>query len=430
MPFNSKSIKDPSISNDNDTGANAGFLGGALSRLRKKPDSAIEEMMKRIILPSLPVSDEEMARATHQDLGLKLARQEQWDAFSERIVYADDCRLATPGGESASLLLAFGARGDVVAAAEDAIHDGAAPDMAGIEALEEVLEEHRGSHAVALVVALAHFDIGWAWQIATTEGDLPAGPDSAERIDSHFQRAAELLAPYDPEELDAPSLAAAKCALLATQPHPDRRVADAYEKLIDLDPDCQRHMRALGHYLLPRYYGSYDQLELEARRTAARTGDVWASGAYTWVYLDALATDDAALKRLDAEYFIEGLRNILAIKRDQHVTNQLAAFCAITMAPDRPRPAPLPESCDQKRALMHECLDWILAEHLQELHPLVWSQTLMAPGLTPALPSRRALVSKGRQAALRAIALRFAEDIADGSSIAFSSSGMYRLPAL
>jgi len=124
------------------------------------------------------------------------------------------------------------------------------------------------------------------------------------------------------------------------------------------------------------------------------------------------------------------LHNILAIKRDQHVTNQLAAFCAITMAPDRPRPAPLPESSDMKRAMMHDCLDWILSEHLQELHPLVWSQTLMAPGLTPALPSRRALVTRGRQAALRAIALRFAEEIADGSSIAFSSSGMYRLPAL
>ena len=54
----------------------------------------------------------------------------------------------------------------------------------------------------------------------------------------------------------------------------------------------------------------------------------------------------------------------------------------------------------------------------------------MAPGLTPSLPSRRALVSKGRQAALRAIALRFAEEIADGTTIAFSSSGMYRLRAL
>jgi hypothetical protein len=40
------------------------------------------------------------------------------------------------------------------------------------------------------------------------------------------------------------------------------------------------------------------------------------------------------------------------------------------------------------------------------------------------------LVTTGRHAALRAIALRFAEEIAAGKTIAFSPSGMYRLPAL
>ena len=188
-------------------------------------------------------------------------------------------------------------------------------------------------------------------------------------------------------------------------------------------------MRALGFHLLPRFYGTYDQLELEARRTAARTSDAWGAGGYAWVYFDALATDDPALAQLDTDFFVEGLRDILLVKRDQHVTNLLAAFCAITMAADRDRPAPLPDDSEAARARLHDCLEWILTQHLQELHPLVWSQTLMAPGLTPSLPSRRALVSKGRQAALRAIALRFAEEIADGTTIAFSSSGMYRLRA-
>lgn len=430
MPFMSRSPKDQTFTDATDAGAADGFLGGALSRLRRKPEPDLEDLMKRIILPSLPVSDEEMARATHQDLGLKLARQDLWDDLADRIEYADDSRLATPGGESASLLLAFGARSDLVAAAEDAIHDGVQPDMSGMEAMEDILLDHQGRHALALIVALSHFDIGWALQTATTSGELTPGPDTSDRIDAHFQRAADLLAPYDPQELDAPSLAAAKCALLATQRHPDRRVADDYEKLITLDPDCPRHMRALGFHLLPRYYGTYEQLELEARRTAARTGETWGSGGYSWVYLDALATDDAALVRLDADYFIEGLEHILGIKRDQHVTNQLAAFCAITMAPDRPRPAKLPAASETTRARLHDCLDWILSKHLTELHPLVWSQTLMSPGLTPALPSRRVLVTRGRQAALRAIALRFAEEIADGNTIAFSSSGMYRLPAL
>ena len=93
----------------------------------------IDSLAKRIIVPSLPVSDEEMARATHQDRGLQLARQESWDTLSDKIQYADHTRLATSGGETASLLLAAGARSDIVAAAEDALHDGQHPPDDAIE---------------------------------------------------------------------------------------------------------------------------------------------------------------------------------------------------------------------------------------------------------------------------------------------------------
>jgi hypothetical protein len=126
---------------------------------------------------------------------------------------------------------------------------------------------------------------------------------------------------------------------------------------------------------------------------------------------------------------VDGLRDIVARRRDQHVINQLSAFCGIVMAPKTGKQR-LSGATEAARRRIHDCLDWLLENHLQELHPLIWSQTLLSPGLTPSLPSRRALVAKGRQTALRVIAQRFTEDIADGSSIAFSSSGMYRLPAL
>ena len=45
---------------------------------RKKPQIDIEILTKHVILPSLPVTDEEMARAAHQDRGQRLARQENW----------------------------------------------------------------------------------------------------------------------------------------------------------------------------------------------------------------------------------------------------------------------------------------------------------------------------------------------------------------
>lgn len=403
---------------------------GTLARLRRKPQHDLEAMTKRIILPSLPVSDEDMARATHQDLGQKLVRQEKWAELAARIEYADDSRLSTPGGEAASMLLAFGARSDVLAAAEDAIHDGMIPDPAGVEAFEDMLRDHHGNPACALVVALTHFDIGWSWQTAIAAGPVADTAESKLRIAAHFRRANDIMAPFDPVELDAPSVAAAQCALLAVDPQARHKLANAYAQLIDLDPDSPAHMRAFGRHLLPAHLGDYDQLELEARRTTARTAECWGAGAYTWVYLDALTHDHGALDTVDTGFFIDGLRDILARKHDQHVINMMAAFCAISMAPDHDRAARLTAVAEQARQNLHDCTDWILAQHLQELHPLIWSQALLPPRLIPARPSRPALVTKGRQAALRAIALRFADDIADGSSIAFSPSGMYRLPAL
>ena len=44
------------------------------------------------------------------------------------------------------------------------------PDPAGMAALEEVLED-LPDHACALVVALAHLDIAWAWHTIRFETD-------------------------------------------------------------------------------------------------------------------------------------------------------------------------------------------------------------------------------------------------------------------
>ncbi|HAW47121.1 MAG TPA: hypothetical protein DCX34_07755, partial [Roseovarius sp.] len=132
-----------------------------LGLLRRKPETDLDSLSKRILLPSLPVTDEEMARAMHQDRGQKLARQEMWAELAQVIEYTDAARLRTPGGENATTLLAVGARADVVAAAEDALHDGADPDPSGIDALEEMQAEYHDSYPCALIVALAHIDIGW-----------------------------------------------------------------------------------------------------------------------------------------------------------------------------------------------------------------------------------------------------------------------------
>lgn len=409
-------------------------LPDLLGLLRRKPAMDFDRLMHRIQVASLPITDEELARNTHRDHGQRLARQDRWEDLARLIDYADATRLHTPAGDPATLLLADGARADLVAAARDAIHDGADPDPEGILALEEILADHPQDYACALVVALAHIDIGKAWRNAPSQPTLLA---QERRFLEHFNRAEDLLAPFDPEALDAPSVAAAQCALLAARPQPHLRVAEDHARLIDLDPDSPRHMRAFGTALLPAQHGDYDKLECEARNIAERTAEIWGAGGYVWVYLDALARDAAAMTRLDAALFVQGLRDIVARKQDQHVINQLSAFCGIVMAA-RTGKARQSASIEAKRQSIHNCLEWLLENHLQELHPVIWSRTLLCQGPEAgadcgtriSLPSRRALLEKGQQTALRVIAQCFAEDIEDGSLIAFSPSGMYRLPAL
>lgn len=387
----------------------------------------LDSLTSRIILPTLSISDEEIARGTHQDNGQKLARQDRWQDLSRLIRYADDSRLSTPGGECASLLLAYGARSDIVAATEDALHDNAEPDLSGINSLGEVIDEFPGDYACAMVVALAHIDIGWAWRV--THGTGGANLEHERHSNMHFRRARELLAPFEAMELDSPSLAAANCALKAAQPEFRKHLTVDYETLIDLDPDSPRHMRTFGQHLLSIHKRDFHELEIEARRTAARTGDIWGAGAYAWVYLDALALDRQALDLLDAEFFAEGLSDILQRRTDQHIVNLLAAFCAITMAPPPEDEPDLYPRAEATRVMLHNCLDWILSDHLRELHPVVWSQTLISPGKLTLLPSRRALVDKGRRTALRIIAAKYASEIADGGSITFSPNGVRCLPS-
>jgi hypothetical protein len=285
--------------------------------------------------------------------------------------------------------------------------------------------EEEDDYACALVVALAHLDIAWAWHCIRFDAEPQ---ESLLRAQTHIGRAEEILSQYNGETLDSPSILAAQCALNATSEKRGLKLAEDYSRLIALDPDGHNHMRALGRHMAGMMRKHPNALEVAARRTASQTEAHWQSGGYTWVYFDALMSEPSAIALLDPDFFVEGMEQIIHRQNDQHIINQFAAFCAIAMAPKE-------DDTDKRgharsREQLHECLDWLVTDHLQELHPLIWSQTLLAPTQVPALPSRRALVVKGRQTALRIIASRFASEIADGSSLAFSPQGMYRLPAI
>ena len=391
-----------------------------LSRGRNSVD--LDALTKRIILPSLPVADEDLARLRQWERGRSLARQDDWGKLAELMTLADDARLTTPGGADEATLLALGAQSDALAAVVDALADHHLPDPSGINALDNVVEEYPDTPAVAMVVALAHLNIGRAWVAAPSEMLSVSSPHR-----THFKRAEALLSPYDAEDLDAPSLAAVQAGLAEILCPDLACVAKSYDRLLRIDPENITHIRACGRALMHGLADDPSFLLKKADEIVENTRDYFGDAAYFWVHLDVIGQSDEALSVLDTERFSAALQAVLNHGVDQHLINQLAAFCAIDMAP---RGKADSRALSRKRAALHSNLDDILSNHLAELHPMVWSGTSARPVAAPRDTAPRALVAQGRRTALRVIAQRFADQMTDGSSIAFSPAGMYRLPAI
>lgn len=398
--------------------------------LRTGPEPLAEPVAAKFAPLEIPCPDptaEDSARDLHQTMGQRLARQENWTEISQAIRAAESACEKTPGGMTVAELISFGARSDVVQAAEHALLNGKpakdAPLLDGIVSLEEVLAEHPDDYAIALVVAQAHIDIGWAWRGTGWTAEIPDRNRAA--FEAHFDRAQSILKDFCAVSHASPLLAATCCAVRAGLSTDVNTVVVAYERLIDLDPLNARSFRAMGNHLLPRWFGTVHDLELQARRMAGRTHHIWGAGAYTWVLLDAIAYDDQVCASIDLEFFIEGMRDILERKPDQHTVNLLAAYCANTLG----MTSHGSDEAALVRAQIADCARWIIRQQLTELHPMLWAHAARGfdNNLRVRCPHRFA--ASGHADAVRFLTDMFRREIAEGQRIIFTPHGAQTEPA-
>lgn len=380
---------------------------------------------RQVVIKIVTDSDEQRLSAAHQDMGQKLARQDRWDHLAALIKQKDKAREITVSGLALADLLVHGARADMVQAAEHALLHGDLDPQAdfdeSLDAFEETLASETDDYGIALVLAHTHIDIGWAWR-----GN--SGLDSLSETNlrgfyKHFDRAGQILDVHTNQAAQSPALLSARCALLPGQSGAASLVTRDFEALIDLDPENQRSFRTLGNYLLPRWFGNYEQLDLEARRIAARTFHTWGAGGYTWVYFDALLTDAMTMNMLDMEYFTDGIKDILSRRTDQQTVNLMAAHAhaAEQLAREFGRRDMVdPGLADQFRATFHEIID----THLREIHPLIWGHAEIGFDNAARSISLGRLMQKGREAALLAIAERHYDTLSRGEMVIFQRDGV------
>lgn len=344
------------------------------------------------------------------DQGLFLARQEAWDEIGILLRGMDACRDHTSDGRSSAVAFAKGVRHDAVTAATQGVGcQDIEATLRALAPLDAVQEELCEDHGIAYIVAMAHIDTAEAWHGAFANRDTPPAKRVAFR--THMQKAARIIAPFDPVERNAPTLAIARCRLLRAVETPSDCVSDRFEDLIDLDPASPMHLRHFGRALLPRQFGTHERLETEARRMAMLTRDVWGTGAYTWMYLDPLSRDLDVLDVINPDLFVEGMHDILKRGHDQRIANQFAVLTGVTLAGGQPH--------EKKRNRIAQAFGWVVQDHLREVAPLIWAA---APGAPDGLRDQD-IASFGRSRAMQVLARHFSDNLMAGQYVTLTDAG-------
>ncbi|WP_083791989.1 hypothetical protein [Roseobacter sp. GAI101] len=98
-------------------------IADAKSQARTARHLNIQNPQDQLCIACPDPTAEDRLRDMNQELGLKMVRQESWQDLSKIIRTADAARSLTPGAMPVADLIAYGARADVVMAAEHAISE-------------------------------------------------------------------------------------------------------------------------------------------------------------------------------------------------------------------------------------------------------------------------------------------------------------------
>ena len=341
--------------------------------------------------------EEQLEYGWYLTRGQKLVRQEDWSKLGQEIRQFDEMRATTSGGSPISEILTLGARYDVVRPLEVALRfREPEPSTEGIAEFHEVMREHPNDHGVAAILAYTHIDAGWAWYNA-----MPSENHASylRVFQEHFAIAQEVLNNFNAQALSSPLLAAAQCATLPGLKNADLRVVEDYNELIELDPTTPLHFRNFGRHLLPQFLGDYATLETEAVKMRDKMRDIWGTGAYAWMYMDALTEDQNAFQMMDVDAFLHAILEIFERRPDQFTANEIAAFLCVTMGDYSGRQETA--SLRKKRQKLNEAAEYVVEAFLREINPMPWYNAIINIAPHVGIEDQEVQQKMGEETALR-----------------------------
>lgn len=304
-----------------------------------------------------------------------LSEEGRWDDL-HRLMASFDARRAIYAGERLVAVAGMGARAlqsrhlqefaDCVAVPVSDINPGE------LTRLELALASRPDDHYLAGITARAHVEMAWALR----GGDFADSVTDVgwEGYVKHIKRAQDILAPFDAKALNSPYVALIKHVIAPNLEDAAQALNTAFDDYMALDPYNWDVMADHAFHLLPRWYGDYDQIEVKARTTMARTEKTAGAAAYAAFYLGILGRDEGAIMMAEPDLLLQGLRDMINHgERDPSQINGLIAQCFDAFAPQF---SAFPNSDDavvnEKRAELRRIPNILIREYLDAHVPQAW----------------------------------------------------------
>ncbi len=374
------------------------------------------EFADQITYTTTDASPMQDRHAEVKELVAELVEDCDWSSLSDLIEEWDQNRTKCPSGYA----LAPIAANHVVAllAGDDGLEDEDCRPMAQSKIASQLVDKfeflaasrHERYPLAALAVLLR---LRQAWDLRGG-GFADSVPDAAwPQIDAHYEKAAWLLDTHDPVERNSPLLAEVRFALCDHMDSDEvaSKLHIFYDDWAGLDLADQTSSEHYAFKLLPRWYGTYDALEVAARAAAGRAQTLIGNVPYAAFYLATAPRDDGALYHMDMDLFADGMRDLMKLRgpdpaflpRMIMTVLELANDCN-HIAGERRMPKTIRATISDKEATLKDLARELARKHLTSIHPSAWPY--------------------GTEGALDVISELFQDELVAGATFAIDADGL------